>query len=239
MPEKKSKPFHFKQFTVEQDRCAMKVGTDGVLLGAWAPVNRIYRALDIGSGCGLISLMLAQRNPSLFVVGLELDCDAAEEGKENFAQSPFANRLEMHCADALEWRGNAPFDLVVSNPPFFSGTPGSPVLERHLARHDHRLPLQGLIEAALRNLAQTGELAMVWPANRRSELLEQCAVNGLYPRMNLRIHPRAEKEAVRDLFLFSKQKSEMKTEQLHIELGERGDYSAAYRTLLKDYLTIF
>lgn len=239
MPEKKSKPFHFKQFTVQQDRCAMKVGTDGVLLGAWTPVEGFQRALDIGSGCGVVALMLAQRNSRLFVSGLELDGHAAEQGRQNFSESPFANRLEMHCADAVHWKGSEPFDLVVSNPPFYSGTPGSPVSERHLARHDHRLPLQALIEVSVRNLKAEGKLALVWPSNRKDELIELCTMHGLFPELNLRVHPNTEKEAVRDLFLFNRKKIEMETNDLHLEHMERGKYTEAYRSLMKDYLTIF
>ena len=111
--------FDFKQFRVYHDRCAMKVGTDGVLLGAWAPTNQATRILDIGAGSGLISLMLAQRSKAT-IVGVELDEAAALQARENVEQSRFASRIEIVNADILHYTSEAKFDLIVSNPPFFN-----------------------------------------------------------------------------------------------------------------------
>lgn len=109
--------FKFKQFEIHQDRCAMKVGTDGVLLGAWAPGGK--RILDVGSGTGLISLMMAQRFPEAQVLGIDMDGEACEEAAENVAASPFADRVEIECCRLQDYHSAESFDAIVSNPPFF------------------------------------------------------------------------------------------------------------------------
>ena len=109
--------FIFKEFTIQQDRCAMKVGTDGVLLGAWARGGK--RILDIGSGTGLIAMMMAQRFPEAFVEGVEIDTNAVEQSRENAERSIFASRLRFHNAPLQTWKPEQPFDAIVTNPPFF------------------------------------------------------------------------------------------------------------------------
>lgn len=131
--------FTFKQFFVAHDRCAMKVGTDGVLLGAWAPVAGVQRVLDIGSGSGLIALMLAQRTPaSVDIDAVELDTAAAEQAQENVAESPWPTRVHVHQANIVEWARHCEqrYSLIVSNPPYFS--PGSECASPERASADRK-----------------------------------------------------------------------------------------------------
>ena len=111
--------FQFKQFTVRHDKCAMKVGTDGVLLGAWAPVQNAKYILDVGAGSGLISLQLAQRNPWASITSIEIDPAAAAQAKENIQSSPWSDRMEVICSDFRDYHAENKFDLIVSNPPYF------------------------------------------------------------------------------------------------------------------------
>jgi tRNA1Val (adenine37-N6)-methyltransferase len=134
--------FKFKQFEIHQDRCAMKVGTDGVLLGAWAPGGK--RILDVGSGTGLISLMMAQRFPEAQVRGIDMDGEACEEAAENVAASPFADRVEIECCRLQDYHSEESFDAIVSNPPFFLNSLKNPDSKRTMARHTDSLPFRDL-----------------------------------------------------------------------------------------------
>ena len=143
--------FTFKQFFVAHDRCAMKVGTDGILLGAWAPVAGVKRILDIGTGSGLVALMLAQRTEEHVIIdAVELDAQAAEQASDNMAESPWAARMKVECADVLAWapEQTARYDLIVSNPPYYEpgvecGTP-----EREQARYTGSLDHKALLTSA-------------------------------------------------------------------------------------------
>jgi len=164
--------FQFKKFTVEQDRCAMKVGTDGVLLGAWTNVGaHTSRILDVGSGTGLISLMMAQRCPHAEIDGVELDPEAFEQGVENFEQSPWDLNLFNYHASFQEFAEEIEdqYDLIISNPPFFDhgDRPAGP---RKLARDKTTLPLEDLISGADRLLSEQGRLALVLPADQEQNL---------------------------------------------------------------------
>lgn len=165
--------FNFKHFKVKQDRCAMKIGTDSVLLAAWTQINSDTRKiLDVGSGTGVISLMMAQRCPGAEIDGVELDPDAYEQCVENFEQSPWhLNLFNYHCsfqefADSIEEQ----YDLIVSNPPYFDQG-DRPESSRKLARDATSLPLKSLIDGAQKRLAKNGRLALVLPADQENNLL--------------------------------------------------------------------
>ena len=172
--------FDFKQFRVYHDRCAMKVGTDGVLLGAWAPAENATRILDIGAGSGLISLMLAQRSEAT-IVGVELDEAAALQARENVEQSRFASRIEIVNADILHYTSEAKFDLIVSNPPFFNDALECPDKQRTQARHTSSLPLHLLIDAAFRLLHEGGLFSVILPTDVAGEFISNCIVKHFTP----------------------------------------------------------
>lgn len=164
--------FRFRLFSVENRRSAMKVGTDGVLLGAWAELPAAIASpavLDIGAGTGLVSLMLAQRFPGALIEAMEIDPASAEECAANFRNSPWSDRLAVREADFLTAAFDRKFDLIVSNPPFFNNGAKAPDSARMAARHEDSLPLGSLINRAAELLAAGGSIALIVPADRRAD----------------------------------------------------------------------
>ena len=155
--------FRFKQFTVCDERSAMKIGTDGVLLGAWADIEGDSRILDVGTGTGLIALMLAQRNASAEIVGVDISHEAIEEARDNFLNSPWAKRLSVTEGDVCSFESNEKFDHIVSNPPYFVDSLHSPDSLRTMARHTSSLKFEDLVTSAVRLLRPGGRLSVILP----------------------------------------------------------------------------
>jgi tRNA1Val (adenine37-N6)-methyltransferase len=174
--------FRFKQFTVYHDRCAMKVGTDGVLLGSWADVTTCSTALDIGTGTGLIALMLAQRNEHLSIDGIEIDPPASEQASANILNSPFSERIRIHHTSFSGFSKSSPrkYDLIISNPPYFMRSLKSISGNRQLARHNDQLPLSNLIAGSINLLTPEGRIALILPYKQCRELFSQANRHGLY-----------------------------------------------------------
>lgn len=163
--------FQFKQFAVNDTRSAMKVSTDGVLVGAWAPIPPAVRTiLDVGAGSGLVSLMMAQRCQQAAITAVEIDAGAAEDCAENFAASPWSSRLSLVCKDVMDFAPEAEFDMIVSNPPFFSEDVKAPNQRRAVARHGETLSPLSLIELADSLLAADGLLAMITDVRNEAEI---------------------------------------------------------------------
>ena len=167
----REKVFRFKQFAVLNDRTAMKVGTDGVLLGAWCPVAGARHVLDVGTGCGVIALMIAQRNHEAVITGIDIDYNAVQEATLNFERSPWSDRLT-----AVEGNFNdmstSGFDVIVSNPPFFTDGVLPAGDARIAARHTQSLTYRQLIEGAARLLSSHGALALISPTDAEGEIIE-------------------------------------------------------------------
>ena len=162
--------FDFKQFSVEQSGAAMKVGTDGVLLGAWVALpDEGGAVLDIGTGTGLLALMVAQRSAESRIVAVEIEPQAAEQAAANVAASRWSERIEVVCADVRDYSPSGTFDLIISNPPYFSASLHSPDAARNLARHSDTLSLGALASAAVRMLSPRGRLAVVLPADSEQQ----------------------------------------------------------------------
>jgi len=158
------KPFQFKQFTVQQDRCAMKIGTDGVLLGAWAPIDyTVNSILDIGTGTGVIALMMAQQSQAQIVDALEIDADAYEQAVENFEASSWGDRLFCYHASFQEFvqEIDEQYDLLISNPPFYAEDYKTDSDQRDLARFQDALPFDHLLIGASKLLSESGRLAII------------------------------------------------------------------------------
>lgn len=168
--------FKFKKFTVSQDKCAMKVGTDGTLLGAWAQGGK--RILDIGTGTGLIALMMAQRFPDAQVTGIDIVPAAVEQASENVRQSPFADRITILEEDVCGHQGQ--YDCIVSNPPFFEQSLVSPDLQRSIARQGTTLSYASLFKAVKSLLAPQGFFSLVVPYDYRSQIMQHAALNGFF-----------------------------------------------------------
>lgn len=155
--------FRFKQFTVCDERSAMKIGTDGVLLGAWADIEDDSRILDVGTGTGLIALMLAQRSANAEIMGIDISHEAIEEACDNFLNSPWATRLSATEGDVCSFESADKFDHIVSNPPYFVDSLHSPDKLRTMARHTSSLKFEDLVASAVRLLKPEGRLSVILP----------------------------------------------------------------------------
>ena len=174
--------FQFRQFRVRQQRCAMKVGTDGTLLGAWAQMPMVRgRILDIGTGTGLIALMMAQRFPESSVMGIDIDAEAVAQAQENVEESPFAQRITIRQADVLQLDDHEKYDAIVCNPPYFVNALTCPDKQRTTARHTVSLSYEGLVQTAARLLTAEGLFSVVIPVDSRSDLETAARLNGLFP----------------------------------------------------------
>ncbi len=233
--------FQFKQFTVYHDKCAMKVGTDGVLLGAWADVEGVTHALDIGTGSGLVALMIAQRS-NASVTGIDIDKGAYTQSKENFERSEWTNRLQVYHKSLQEFANNyvgEKFDLIVSNPPYFQNSYKPPRKDRSLARHSDQLTLKELIENADRLLSEEGKLSLVLPFETRDNLWVIAKERGLVVTKFTAVYPKPGKPAKRCLFQLERHVDARKEDELWIEEGDRHEYSEGFKRLLKGFYLAF
>jgi tRNA1Val (adenine37-N6)-methyltransferase len=249
----RSEGFQFKQFYLRHDRCAMKVGTDGVLLGAWTPVpiadgTQVVRILDVGTGCGLIARMLMQRCPEAEVEGIDIDEAAVEQACEN--------GVKAYCSSLQEWQIVNPksqianrkssivnrkssnrksYDLVVSNPPYFRNSLKNPDAGRQLARHTDSLSYEELFLHSRRLLAPNGQLALILPAEAEADVILLAAQHSLYCTRMTRVYGRAGKAAKRILLLFGPEKTNApETDTLVLESAD-GGRSPQYSALAQEF----
>ena len=229
--------FQFKQFTIQQDKCAMKVGNDGVLLGAWAPVDhRPFSILDIGAGTGLIALMLAQRSHAEQIDGIEIDDDAYEQAVDNFENSPWGDRLFCYHAGLDEFMEEPEdeYDLIVSNPPFYTDGYFSGDEKRDKARFTESLPFEDLIEASSILLSDIGVLAVVIPYKEEEHFIALAKEEELYPFKITHVKGTPESEIKRSLIAFSRTEKDITKDELVIETA-RHKYTDEYISLTKDF----
>ncbi|MFN4026356.1 MULTISPECIES: tRNA1(Val) (adenine(37)-N6)-methyltransferase [Flavobacterium] len=231
--------FQFKQFSIQQDRCAMKVGTDGVLLGAWAPIDhKPYSVLDIGAGTGLIALMLAQRSQAEQIDAIEIDENTFEQCVDNFENSPWNDRLFCFHAsldDFMDDLEDEEYDLIVSNPPFYSEDFKTENESRDLARFQDALPFEDLVEAASVLLSETGVLAVIVPYKEEARLIALAKECDLFPLKITRIKGTPTAEIKRSLVAFSfAETHELPIDELIIETA-RHQYTEDYIALTKDF----
>lgn len=174
--------FQFKQFTVHQDKCAMKVGTDGVLLGAWTDTSLCKRMLDIGTGTGVIALILAQRSEAA-IDAIDIDSDACLQAQENADASPFRKQIQVVHAALADYacRCSTLYDRIVSNPPYFSNSLRCSDQQRNMARHNDTLPLDELLQTSRKLLAPKGRIALILPYDQKEELTKESQRQNLFP----------------------------------------------------------
>ena len=229
--------FSFKQFAIRQERCAMKVGTDGVLLGAWAPECIAGgRILDIGTGTGVMAIMAAQRNPSARIVGVEIDEMSALQARENAEASPWADRVEIVNADIRSYEAAAPFDLVISNPPYFVDSLKSPDSGRTTARHTVSLDFGELMSAVERLLAPDGLFAVIVPAEAASMVV---ASGGLALRRRCDVRSKPSAGPIRTMMEFAAGYCGA-PEFSELTIGDgKGGYTAEYVALTRDFYLKF
>lgn len=230
--------FKFKQFTVQQDQCAMKIGTDAVLLGAWCPLeNNPYSVLDIGAGTGILSLMIAQRSNAEQIDALEIDEEAYEQCVENFETSSWSDRLFCFHAGLDEFvdEPEDEYDIIISNPPFYSEDFKTDNTQRDIARFQDALPFEDLIDAADLLLSENGIFAVIIPYKEEEKFIDLCAQVELYPVKITRVKGTPTTEIKRSLLAFKRYElSTLSADELVIETS-RHQYTDAYINLTKDF----
>ena len=232
-----SKPFRFKQFTVQQDRCAMKVGTDGVLLGAWAPIDHNpVSVLDIGAGTGLLSLMIAQRSSAEIIDAIEIQDMAFEQCVENFEGSKWLDRLYAYHASLQEFTEEVEdqYELILSNPPFHSEIQTGADPQREMARQNLFLPFPELLEGVSKLLDRHGIFAIILPHKESASFIELALAKNLHPIKLLAVRGNPEVVVKRSLIAFQFGSTGCEHKELVIEHG-RHEYSDAYIALTRDF----
>nr|WP_319399913.1 methyltransferase [uncultured Carboxylicivirga sp.] len=233
--------FRFKQFTVNQEKAAMKVGTDGVLLGAWAGCDNARKILDIGTGSGLIALMMAQRNPNAEIIAIEIDEDACEQANQNFKTSPWSDRLSVVHTSLQDYCYTAnKFDLIVSNPPFFNNSLKSSDQARNKARHTDSLSYEELFYCSHQLSEEDAALSFIIPSVSEKEVIRIKNDYDYNLSRVMRVQGDINKQIVRTLFEFkTKPVSSISKKNICIEKGRRHLYSEEYIALTKDFYLAF
>lgn len=228
--------FRFKQFTIYQDQCAMKVGTDGVLLGAWSNARNKASILDVGTGTGLIALMLAQRNSAAVIDAIEMDNDAARQATQNVDGTPFSMQISVHhqCFQHFALMTKKRYEFIVCNPPFFVDALKSPNAQRTMARHTQSLSLQELFSHSRKLLTENGRIALILPYTNMKRTIEIAQTHAFFLSRRTTVKPLPHSTPKRVLLEFSNQNTLMQEDELVIELS-RHCYSDAYRTLTRDF----
>lgn len=229
--------FRFKQFTVRQDQCAMKVCTDACLFGAWIACNSqliVHDLLDVGAGTGLLSLMYAQKNPSATIDAVEIDAAAAKQAKENFNDSPWKERLHLHHCPIQEFTPPVKYDIIISNPPFFENDLKSDDVKRNLALHCSALSFDGLLNAAGALLKGDGLFAVLLPYHRAGEFIKAAAATGFFLQQRIDVKQSVKHNYFRSILFFSKTPQTFTVGEIII-VNEHGEYTAKFVALLKDY----
>ena len=219
----------------------MKVGTDAVLLGAWTPLKRPKTALDIGTGSGLLALMLAQRQSDLEIDAIEIDAKSALQAKENVERSPFSDRIRVIHADFRQEVKNISkkYDLIICNPPYFQNSFKPENKSRSTARHRTQLDITNLLEGVSQILSVTGLFTLILPMKDSMEFKREASRLQLHPVKQLTIVPVPGKAAIRLCMAFSREKIPMREESILIEAGGRHSYSNEYKKLTKDFYLDF
>lgn len=223
--------FNFKRFSVNQDRCAMKVGTDGVLLGATAEGG--MDILDIGTGTGLVALMMAQRFPEASITGIDIDEGAFIQAQKNAAASPFAERITIEKADITAFTSCSPFDCIVCNPPFFENALSCPDSQRAMARHTSALPFNVLLQKVAALLSEDGRCTIIIPTDCLGRIEEECAYNNLFVYKKIFIKTVERKLPKRVIVTISKHCATLNSStQCLMENGQRSTW---YEEVCKDF----
>ena len=234
------KPFRFKEFTVSQDKTAMKVGTDGVLLGAWCNLGEFPDSiLDVGSGTGLISLMLAQRSDAMTIDAVEIDADAYEQTVENFEKSDWGDRLFCYNSSFNEFANEIAeeeqqYDIIVSNPPFYTDEFETENEARNKARFTTSLSFEQLLKGVSKILSKSGLFSVIIPFKEEENFIELAKQNSLFLIKVCHVKGNENTSVKRSLLSFSFDKKDIEREQLIIE-KERHQYTDAYINLTKEF----
>lgn len=226
--------FQFKQFRIEQDQAGMKVTTDGCLFGALIDPDQEGPILDIGTGTGLLSLMLAQRT-SASIEAIEIEEQVAKQAAENMAASPWADRLSVHHTSLQKFNIKEKYKQIVSNPPFFKHNSPSNSQKRNLAIHSDLLPMEKLLEKSLALLDQEGSLSLMYPPYEMGVFIKAAVNKGLFLQKQVLVHNLSQDAPIRSICTFSQQQSKSFIQKEISIRNENNEYTEEFRVLLKDY----
>ena len=231
-------PFRFKQFAVAQDKCAMKVNTDGVLLGAWAEVRDAKSILDIGTGTGVIALLLAQKNLSASIDAIDIDEDAVQQAEENFKQSPWSNRLKTIHNSLQNFSSETKYDLIISNPPYFIDDYKTADKRKNTAKHSTALTFEELMHGINLLLADTGKVFLVIPVFNAQRLQAIAANENLWLTKQTEVMAVGGKPPYLALLQFERVKQDVLYASLTIKNAE-GNFSDEYVELTRAFYLKF
>lgn len=228
--------FQFKQFRIHQEKSAMKVNTDGVLLGAWTDIVGAKTVLDIGAGTGLISLMIAQRSDAI-ITGIEIEKNAADEAAQNVKNSKWSNRISIQNSSFQDFVATVvnKFDLIVSNPPFFSNGVKNTNPHLSMARHNHMLPFSDIIEGTKKLLNENGILSIILPADSAQEFIEKSRSKNLFLTRLTEVKPFPDTEPNRCLMEFGKVQVTLQKTEISVFDETRKNYSDEFKILASDF----
>jgi tRNA1Val (adenine37-N6)-methyltransferase len=228
--------FHFKQFSISDKASAMKIGTDSVLLGSWVDVEQAWTILDIGTGSGLLALMMAQRTNAI-IDAVEIDQCATAEALDNVSKSAWKDRISIQEKSFQQYSHEQPgkYDLIISNPPFFRKSLKPGEFARTISRHDEMLPLRDLLTGTISLLADSGKAAFVFPAQSSEEWLQEALLLSLYPQRICYVYPREGNPCKRWMIEFSKS-NEVKTVYTDLYIRDRqANYTQQYKEMTADF----
>lgn len=230
--------FQFQQFRIDQDNCAMKVSTDAVMLGALADAGSPREILDVGTGTGVIALMLAQRFPEAKIQAVEIDPQAAAQALDNFRSSPFSGRLELWKGRFQDFQPSEKYDLIVSNPPYFPDHLKSSDVQRNMALHTDELSFRDLLGKMIQLLKTDGEFWLILPQRQMQDFQKEAASHGLFLRIKFTLQDKPGKRILREIGSFSRKKTEFKAAAIFIK-NEDGTPHESYTALVSGFLLGF
>jgi tRNA1Val (adenine37-N6)-methyltransferase len=226
--------FRFKQFTIHQERCAMKVGTDGVLLGAWASLEGVTSLLDVGTGTGLVALMAAQRAPGATVHAVEIDPAACSQARENIARCPWASRVTLFEGPVQQFIPPLPYDTILCNPPYFTRSTPSPDAARGIARHCETLAREELLDVAGRAMAPGGSLQVILPVDEGERFVALAAGRGWHLARLTTVRPTPGKPPKRVLLRLAREVAPAPRDEIVLEIARHARHES-HRALTRDF----
>ena len=233
------KPFEFKKFKIHQNNAAMKIGTDGILLGAWADLSDKKKGIDIGSGTGIISIMLCQRNEILEIDSIEVSEKAVLDAKKNIKNCKWNERINLIHKDLKLFSTENKYDLIISNPPYFQKSLKPKDLDRLKARHEVSLNYKDVLNFSEKHLLKNGTINLILPIDQKQEVIEYAEKFGLYVSKECIVFPKPNKNPHRLLIELSKIKKTFESQSLTIENDGRHNYTDNYKKLTREFYTIF
>lgn len=234
---KKNEIFRFKQFDVAHQINAQKVSTDSVLLGAWADLENVTAILDIGTGCGVLSLMAAQRNLNAEIIAIEIENSFAEEAKVNFRNSRFSSRINLINEDVRNYSSRT-FNHIICNPPYFSDSLKSDIISRNKARHDLNLSFESLAESSSKLLDKAGKISLVIPFEKMDEVVKSFSSFELYLSRSCKVKHTLNSKYSLALLEFHNERNEIK-DSSELIIKNENEFTDKYKKLLSEFLLIF